>query len=140
MSNFYIENDNIEDLLKYNKIYGGKVRDVYQVQFGDDTNKLIMLQTDRLSAFDYNICNIDNKGCLLTNMSSWWFKQVRHIMPNHYLDNDSNSMLVKKCKPIKLEIIVRSFITGSLWRHYEKGNREYCGVQFPDGLKKNIHK
>lgn len=117
----------------------GKVRDVYNI--GNDL--LLINHSDRLSSFDRNICNINNKGRLLCDTSRWWFtnQELRDIVPNHYVSSDKNAMIVKKCDVIPLEFIVRGYITGStstsLWTHYKNGSRNYCGIDFPDGLQKN---
>jgi formyltetrahydrofolate-dependent phosphoribosylglycinamide formyltransferase len=133
--------NNVESLFNFNsEPYVGKVRDVYTVSQSSSNcsqdDRLVIVQTDRCSAFDHHICNIEGKGSILTETAAWWFKKMGHVMPNHYLHHTGNMMIVKKCLPIKLEIIVRNYITGSLWNHYSKGNREYCGVELPDGLQK----
>lgn len=118
--------------------YTGKVRDIYQ---GNDSDTLMIISSDRQSAFDKHICNIPHKGEILTNVSGWWFKQTTDIIDNHYLSHQSNKMLVKKCVPFKVEVVVRGYITGntktSLWTHYLQGIRHYCGHQFRDGYQKN---
>uniref|UniRef100_A0A6C0CKA9 phosphoribosylaminoimidazolesuccinocarboxamide synthase n=1 Tax=viral metagenome TaxID=1070528 RepID=A0A6C0CKA9_9ZZZZ len=118
-------------------VYEGKVRNVYDVGF----NRLVMEASTRTSAFDRHICNIPDKGAMLNDMSRWWFENTRHIVPNHFLASQDRFMLAKKCKPFMIEFVVRDYITGStetsLWTHYSKGAREYCGVSFPNGLKKN---
>ena len=122
---------------KYPLIYTGKVRDVHDVGF----NVLSMVHSNRQSAFDRHICAIPRKGTVLTATSAWWFKNTRHIVPNHYLDSYENVMLVQKCEPFKVEVVVRGYITGStktsLWTHYNNGVRTYCGITFPEGLYKN---
>lgn len=118
-------------------LHRGKVRDVYSL--GDDY--LAMVATNRVSAFDRHIGEISNKGTLLNKMSEFWFNNTRHIIDNHLISTNENTSLVHRCKPIQLEIIVRGYITGntktSLWTHYNSGSRNYCGIHFPDGLKKN---
>ena len=132
-NNENIENNN--DI--YPVVYKGKVRDIYDIGFG----KLLMKATDRLSSFDRAICDVPNKGTVLNSLSKWWFEQTRHIVPNHMLHSYGNMMVVKHCSVIPLEIVVRGYITGStqtsLWTHYEKGDRVYCGIPFPDGLQRN---
>ena len=119
-------------------IYNGKVRDIYE---GSDAGTLIIVSSDRQSAFDQHICNIPHKGEILTNVSGWWFKQTADIIDNHYISHKNNKMLVKKCVPFKVEVVVRGYITGntktSLWTHYSQGIRHYCGHQFRDGYQKN---
>jgi phosphoribosylaminoimidazole-succinocarboxamide synthase len=118
-------------------IYSGKVRDIIEV----DNNKLILNHSDRQSAFDRHICNIPHKGTILTNISRWWFERTSHIIPNHYISSNKNMMLVKNCVPFRIEVIVRGYITGStstsLWTHYQKGVRSYCGHHIRDGYIKN---
>lgn len=122
---------------KYPLIYQGKVRDVHDLGYG----LLAMVQTNRQSAFDRHICEIPIKGSILTNASAWWFNKTKHIVDNHYVYSKDNVMVVKKCVPFKIEVVVRGYITGStstsLWTHYQKGVRNYCGIDFPDGLVKN---
>jgi len=122
---------------KYPLCYQGKVRDVYDLGY----NLLAMVQTNRQSAFDRHICEIPGKGTVLTNVSAWWFNKTKNIIDNHYVYSKDNMMIVKKCKPFKIEVVVRGYITGStstsLWTHYQKGVRTYCGINFPDGLVKN---
>jgi len=117
--------------------YIGKVRQMYDLGFG----VVAMEHSDRLSAFDRNICNVPGKGRFLLELSKWWFERTRMIIPNHFIHSDANVMFVRKCTPIRLEVIVRGYITGStqtsLWTHYAAGSREYCGHHFVDGLRKN---
>ena len=125
-------------------VYVGKVRQMHDLGY----NLLAMEHSDRLSAFDRQICTIPGKGRLLLETSKWWFDHTRHIVDNHYIWHDSNVMVVKKCTPILLEMVVRGYITGStktsLWTHYAKGVCDtegkrvpYCGHIFPEGLEKN---
>ena len=118
-------------------IYSGKVRNIYSL--GDDY--LIMIATDKVSSFDRHIGTIPGKGKLLNKMSKFWFEQTKHIIDNHLISTQDNVALVHKCTPIMIEVVVRGYITGttstSLWTHYNKGSRAYCGIIFPDGLKKN---
>jgi formyltetrahydrofolate-dependent phosphoribosylglycinamide formyltransferase/phosphoribosylaminoimidazole-succinocarboxamide synthase len=125
------------ELVKLNKCYIGKVRDVYDI----GNNFLAIISTDRQSAFDRHICDIPGKGNVLTGVSAWWFNQTRHIIDNHYLHHEKNVMIVKKCVPFKVEVVVRGYMTGStntsLWTHYQNGQRDYSGHQFRDGYRKN---
>ena len=118
-------------------VYRGKVRDMYDIGY----NRLLVSHSNRLSSFDRNICDIDWKGHVLNKTSVWWFNNTRHIVDNHLLHNDGHIMVVKKCVPFKIEVVVRGYITGntktSLWTHYNNGERNYCGVDLPDGLVKN---
>lgn len=117
--------------------YQGKVRDTYDL--GD---KLLLVTTDRQSAFDRLIATIPYKGQVLNLTSAWWFEQTQSIVPNHLIAvPDPNVMLAKKCQVFPIEFVVRGYITGttstSLWTQYQKGVRNYCGITFPEGLKKN---
>ncbi len=117
------------------KIHSGKVRD--SIRIDDDTRMIVV--TDRLSAFD-NVLEtpIPHKGAVLNGISNWWFEQTKDIVDSHYLKQvDPNVTLVKEAEPIRVEMIVRGYITGSLWRGYAKGQRNFCGVELPDGLTKN---
>lgn len=125
------------DLKNLGKMYQGKVRDFYIV--GD---KRIIITTDRQSAFDVVLGNIPYKGAVLNQLSAFWFKKTKKIIPNHLLSVPSpNISIVKNCQPIPIEMIVRGYITGvtktSIWYSYEKGERIIYGLKFPDGLKKN---
>lgn len=119
------------------KIYQGKVRNMHDIGYG----VVAMEHSDRLSAFDRQICTVPGKGKLLLNISKWWFQRTKCVIENHYIHDNDNVMFVRKCKPIPLEIVVRGYITGatktSMWTHYNDGDREYCGHLLPEGLKKN---
>ena len=115
----------------------GKVRDAY---FLDD--RVVMISTDRQSAFDRVLAAIPYKGAVLNSVSAWWFKQTEHLFPNHLISTpDPNVSIVEKCTVFPVEFVVRGYITGttdtSLWTVYNKGDREYCGNVLPEGLKKN---
>ena len=121
-----------------NILYSGKVRNIYE---HEDTNKLYIETTDRLSSFDKHICNLENKGKILTLICVFMFNKTKHIISNHYISHINNILVVKKCVPFKIEFVVRGYITGntktSLWTHYNNGVRNYCGIEFPNNLKKN---
>ena len=120
----------------------GKVRDTYALD-----GSLLMVATDRVSAFDVVFNEgIPHKGEVLCNLSAYWFQRTAHIVPNHYISIDlprehnlpdyldGRSMIVKKAEPIKLEAVVRGYITGSAHKEYaEKGS--VCGIELPEGLK-----
>ncbi len=117
--------------------YEGKVRDNYTK--GD---KRFIIVTDRLSAFDRVICLIPFKGQILNQMAKFWFDQTKDIIGNHVIEfPDPNVVVAKQCKPLPIEMVVRGYITGvtttSAWYNYEKGVRNFCGNQLPEGLKKN---
>ncbi len=115
----------------------GKVRDQYEAG-----NKIVLITTDRQSAFDRVLASIPFKGQVLNQTSAWWFKKTEHIISNHLLEiPDPNVIIAKKCKVIPIEFVVRGYITGStstsLWTVYNNGDREYCGNVLPEGLIKN---
>ena len=118
-------------------VYHGKVCDVYD--FGD---RLMMIATDRYSAFDRNLALVPHKGEVLTATSRWWFEQTASIVPNHIISYpDPNVMLCRKLERVPLEMVVRGYITGvtntSLWHTYSEGQRNYGTFTLPEGLKKN---
>jgi phosphoribosylaminoimidazole-succinocarboxamide synthase len=123
----------------------GKVRDNYAV--GDD--RILMIATDRLSAFDVVMGEpIPGKGELLTQMALFWFGHLQHIVPNHLTGDDpesvvrpderaqvrGRSMLVKRLKGLPVEAVVRGYLAGSGWTEYQQ-DRSVCGVALPGGLK-----
>lgn len=115
----------------------GKVRDSYEL---DDS--ILLITTDRLTAFDRHLALIPYKGQVLNQISAWWFEQTASIVPNHLLAvPDPNVIMAKKCRVFPIEFVVRGYITGTtntaLWTQYQKGVRNYCGVSFPEGLLKN---
>ncbi len=125
------------DLKGYGKKYQGKVRDFYILE-----NKRIIITTDRISAFDKVLGFIPNKGAVLNQLSAFWFDKTKNIVQNHLISlPDPNVSIVKNCKIIPLEMVVRGYITGvtktSIWDGYEKGERIIYGIKFPNGLKKN---
>jgi len=121
----------------FGKKYQGKVRDAYDL--GD---RLMLITTDRLTAFDRQLAVIPYKGQVLNLTSAWWFEQTADIVPNHLLAvPDPNVVIGKKCKVFPIEFVVRGYISGStstsLWTQYNNGVRNYCGISFPEGLRKN---
>src|SRR6185369_5198781 len=115
----------------------GKVRDIY-VQ----PDKIILVSTDRYSAFDRNLALIPFKGQVLTQTSKFWFDQTADIIQNHIISSpDPNVVVVKKCKVVPIEMVVRGFITGvtgtALWTLYSGGQRDFGDFVLPDGMKKN---
>ncbi|MFT4552441.1 MAG: fusion protein PurCD [Chlamydiales bacterium] len=117
------------------KIHSGKVRESLRV---DDQSRLIVV-TDRVSCFDRIMKNtIPHKGAVLNGLASAWLNKTRHIIDNHLLEViDPNISLVREAEPIRVEMIVRKYLTGSIWREYSKGNRCFSGVTLPDGLQRN---
>jgi fusion protein PurCD len=116
-------------------LHRGKVRDSLRAPSGD---RLIIV-TDRLSAFDSVLeTAIPHKGAVLNGLANFWFDKTRHIIPNHVIKLvDANAMLVQEAQPIKVEMIVRHYLTGSMWRGYQAGQRTFSGVTVPDGLTKH---
>jgi len=115
----------------------GKVRDQYELD-----NKIVLITTDRQSAFDRVLASIPFKGQVLNLTSAWWFDQTKDIIPNHVIKiPDPNVTIVKKCEVFPIEFVVRGYITGStstsLWTVYNNGDREYCGNTLQEGLVKN---
>ncbi|KXB02586.1 phosphoribosylaminoimidazole-succinocarboxamide synthase [candidate division MSBL1 archaeon SCGC-AAA261F19] len=122
----------IESNLPLKRFKRGKVRDIYDL---DD--KLLIVSTDRISAFDSVLPNgIPRKGEALNRLSAFWFNQTEKIIPNHMIDViDQRSMLVRKAEPIKIEFIVRGYLYGSAFRKYKQG-KKISGIELPEGLKK----
>lgn len=121
----------------FGKKYQGKVRDNYDLE-----DRLLLITTDRLSAFDRVLTSVPYKGQVLNLTSAWWFEKTAHIVPNHMIAiPDPNVILAKKCTPFPIEFVVRGYITGStdtaLWTQYKKGVRNYCGHALPEDLRKN---
>ena len=129
---------------EFRPVKEGKVREIYDI--GDS---LVMVATDRISAFDVILKNkVASKGRVLTQMSRFWFDYTKDIIPNHMLSTDTKdmpeffrnekfegrSMLCKKLTMIPIECIVRGYITGSGWASYQK-NGTVCGITLPEGLK-----
>ncbi|PCH54885.1 MAG: phosphoribosylaminoimidazolesuccinocarboxamide synthase [Legionellales bacterium] len=124
--------------LPYNKVNVGKVRDIYEVN-----NDLLLVSTDRLSAFDRHLCTIPFKGKVLTALSAWWFAKTKHIIANHFISlPHPNCMQVKKCKVLPIEVVVRGYLTGStntsIWCLYQQGQRKFADITLPDNLHKNM--
>ncbi|MFH1807476.1 MAG: phosphoribosylaminoimidazolesuccinocarboxamide synthase [Pseudomonadota bacterium] len=116
-------------------LHRGKVRDSFRV---DERTRLIVV-TDRLSAFDRVLDSpIPGKGEVLNQLSAWWFEQTRDLVGNHLVRTvGPSASLVREATPIKIEMVVRGYITGSMWRGYLQGERSFSGTQVPDGLTEN---
>ena len=129
---------------EYKPIKEGKVREIY-----DSGEALIMVATDRISAFDVILKNkVTDKGKVLTQMSKFWFDLTKDIVPNHMISTDVNdmpeffqtdefegrSMLCRKLEMLPVECIVRGYITGSGWASYKKDGT-VCGIKLPEGLQ-----
>ncbi len=128
-------------------LHRGKVRDLYEV----DAGRMLIIQTDRLSAFDVILPTpIPGKGRVLTAMSNFWFRKLGHVIPNHLLEVapesvvaagereqvEGRAFVVSKLKPLPVEAIVRGYITGSGWKDYQKTGM-ICGIPLPSGLKES---
>lgn len=126
------------------KIYSGKVRDLYEI----DQQRMLMVATDRLSAFDVILDDpIPHKGEILTQISNFWFNQLAHIMPNHFTGDSvfdvlpkaqaealqARAVVCKRLTPIKIESIVRGYLTGSGLKDYQQTGT-ICGLPLPAGL------
>ncbi len=126
----------------------GKVRDIYDL--GDT---LLIVATDRISAFDYVLgSGIPDKGKVLTQLSTFWFDRTRHIVPNHLIETDvrkfpvtlrpfddllaGRSMLVRRAKPVPVECVARGYLSGSGWKDY-LATGAVCGVPLPAGLRES---
>src|ERR1044072_6304266 len=115
--------------------YKGKVRDVYTI----DDQLLIMIASDRISAFDVILPRtIPFKGQVLNQIAAYMLGATKDICPNWLLESPApNVSIGKKCKPFKIEMVVRGNLTGHAWRTYASGKRELCGVSLEDGLHEN---
>ncbi len=125
------------ELADFDRVASGKVREIYSHE-----DNLILVTTDRLSAFDRILGLAPYKGQVLTQLSAFWFEHTSDIVANHLVDlPDENVTIARKCEPLPVEVIVRGYITGvtstALWRRYSQGERTIYGLDFPDGLEKN---
>ncbi|MGE8502123.1 MAG: phosphoribosylaminoimidazolesuccinocarboxamide synthase [Pseudomonas sp.] len=131
--------------LSLKKIYSGKVRDLYEI----DDKRMLMVATDRLSAFDVILEQpIPEKGKILTAISNFWFDKLADVVPNHFTGDtiedvvpaaelplvEGRAVVAKRLKPVAVEAIVRGYIAGSGWKEYQK-NGTVCGIALPAGLK-----
>ncbi len=118
--------------------YEGKVRDNYSTKDG----RRIIVVTDRISAFDRVLGTLPFKGQVLNQLAAWWLEETKDVAPNHIIDvPDPNVTIAMECEPLPVEMVVRSYITGvtstSIWTHYARGERTFCGHALPDGLRKH---
>jgi phosphoribosylaminoimidazole-succinocarboxamide synthase len=122
----------LESNLPYALFKRGKVRDIYDL--GD---KLLIVATDRISAFDIVLPNgIPHKGEAITRLSTYWFQQTKNIIQNHIIKTvDRRTVLVKKAKLIPIEFVIRGYLYGSAWENYKQG-KPICGIMLPKGLRK----
>lgn len=127
------------------KIYSGKVRDLYEI----DDKRMLMVATDRLSAFDVILNEpIPEKGKILTAISNFWFAKLQHVVPNHLtgeqvadvlsgddlVQAEGRSVVAKRLKAIPVEAIVRGYLAGSGWKEYQQ-HGSVCGIALPAGLR-----
>jgi phosphoribosylaminoimidazole-succinocarboxamide synthase len=121
------------DLPALGSLYRGKVRDNYSR--GD---QIVMVTSDRISAFDHVLGTIPFKGEVLSRLTTFWFEKVKDIAPTHILSvPDPSVMVVKRATALPVEIVIRGYITGSLWRDYLAGKAGAYGIDWPVGLKKD---
>lgn len=118
-----------------NNLYVGKVRDVYSI----DEQLLVMVATDRISAFDVVLPEgIPFKGQVLNQIASKFLDATSDICPNWKIASPDPMVTVgSRCEPFPIEMIVRAYLTGSSWRDYKAGDREICGVKLPDGMREH---
>lgn len=132
-------------ILPLKKLYSGKVRDLYEI----DEKSMLIVASDRLSAFDVILNEpIVGKGEILTQLSNFWFKKLAHIMPNHFTGQtvfdvlpenearliEKRAVVVKRLTPIKIEAVVRGYLSGSGWVQYQKTGM-ICGIKLPENLR-----
>lgn len=135
------------DLPGIRKVNRGKVREIFEI----DGDHLLIVATDRISAFDVVLPNtIPHKGKVLNQISAFWFKQVEHIVANHVVsarvedfpkqlepfrrELEGRSMLVRRCRPLPVECVVRGYLAGSGWKEYRETGA-ICGIKLPPGLR-----
>ncbi len=134
----------IATTLSLKKIYSGKVRDLYEI----DSQRMLMVATDRLSAFDVILNEpIPEKGKILTAISNFWFDKLKGLVPNHFTGDrvedvvsaaelplvEGRAVVAKRLQPVAVEAIVRGYIVGSGWKEYQKSGT-VCGIALPAGL------
>jgi phosphoribosylaminoimidazole-succinocarboxamide synthase len=129
----------------------GKVRDIYS--FIEDPSALLIVATDRISAFDYVLASgVPDKGKVLTQLSAFWFGETSDIVPNHMTSTRTDeypmevrkhadalqgrSMLVRKTEPFPIECVARGYLSGSGWKEYEQTG-SVCGIKLPEGLRES---
>jgi phosphoribosylaminoimidazole-succinocarboxamide synthase len=120
------------------RLSSGKVREIFRL----DADRLLLVTTDRISAFDRVLGAVPFKGQVLNQLTGWWMEKTREIIANHMIElPDPNAVVVRKAAPLPIEVIVRGYITGvtktALWFRYDLGEREIYGHPLPDGMLKN---
>lgn len=123
------------NLKQQSGFYKGKVRDVYSIS----NNYLVMLASDRISAFDVILPRpIPYKGQVLNQIAAYMLEATRDICPNWLISTPApNVSIGKRCEPFRIEMVVRGNLTGHAWRTYASGKRSLCGASMPDGMKEN---
>ena len=131
MESLKVSNVNIDPQQRF---YKGKVRDVYWAK-----DKIILLASDRISAFDHILHEaIPFKGQVLNQISAYFLEQTNEVVPNWFeASPDPNVAVGKSCEPIRLEMVIRGYLCGHAWRLYKTGERMICGVRMPEGMKEN---
>ena len=131
----------------------GKVRDVYDITLDNGEAALLIVATDRISAFDYVLgSGIPDKGKVLTQLSGFWFERMGDLVPHHLLSLDveafpaaarrhadalrGRTMLARKTEPIPIECVARGYLSGSGWKEYQQSGR-VCGIDLPKGLRES---
>ncbi|CAN5731265.1 phosphoribosylaminoimidazolesuccinocarboxamide synthase [soil metagenome] len=131
----------------------GKVRDVYEVELNSGDTALLMIATDRISAFDYVLASgIPDKGKVLTQLSAFWFERMADLVPHHLLTVDvddfpaaarphaevlrGRTMLCRLTNPLPVECVARGYLSGSGWKEYQQTG-SVCGIELPKGLKES---
>ena len=124
------------DVLDLPLVHAGKVRELYAV----DEDRLLMVATDRISAFDFVLDSlVPDKGRVLTQLSLWWFAQLTDLVPHHVLGVDvpepvrGRAVVCERLEMLPVECVARGYLTGSGWTEYQQ-TRTVCGVPLPDGL------
>ena len=117
------------------KIHQGKVRDSFRI----DAKTRMIVATDRISSFDFVLKTpVPGKGAVLNSLAAFWFENTRDIIDNHFIKLlDPSISLVREAEPIRVEMIVRGYLTGSAWRGYQNGKRSVSGAPIPEGMTKN---
>jgi phosphoribosylaminoimidazole-succinocarboxamide synthase len=122
-------------------VHSGKVRDLYRITDGEHAGRLLMVASDRISAYDYVLdTTIPDKGAILTRMSLWWFDQLADLVPNHVVSTDvpervkGRAVICEELAMYPVECVARGYLTGSGLLDY-RASGEVCGIALPEGLE-----
>lgn len=122
-------------------LHSGKVRDLYRITEGEHAGRLLMVASDRISAYDFVLdSTIPDKGAILTRMSLWWFEQLADLVPNHVVSTDvpeevrGRAVICEELSMFPVECVARGYLTGSGLLDY-RATGEVCGIPLPDGLE-----